>query len=302
MTIFKVYFCAQFWWDRHDHHGVSTWKWKVPPVGTFPLTSRAFPSILWCQRRRRSAGWWRCRDDAMTMSVFNCQVVKRKATCNLVKHFPALQTSQVTLIIFFSSDVSGRPFSFSVFLFFGRKKHDDLRKFRSQDNQRAFIFRSCELAPLAKNLDEWTVKAPWLSFLVQKRWKFSLENWRWICLEGNMTRKRFYLCSSSIFFFSSNVLWTKTELRILDHYLQQIGARGRPPNATSMKEWAKLQCMCRWGIFAKHLLGVLRVVDDNFQAFLPLRCKILICTVFFLQMSSWFFNDTYEIQMSSFFG
>ena len=27
-----------------------------------------------------------------------------------------------------------------------------------KDNQRAFIFRSCELAPLAKNLDEWTVK------------------------------------------------------------------------------------------------------------------------------------------------
>ena len=42
----------------------------------------------------------------------------------------------------------------------------DLRIAISQDNQRAFIFRSCQLAPLAKNLDEWTVKARFL--MVQK--------------------------------------------------------------------------------------------------------------------------------------
>lgn len=30
-----------------------------------------------------------------------------------------------------------------------------------KDNRRAFVFRNCELAPLAKNLDEWTVKDTW---------------------------------------------------------------------------------------------------------------------------------------------
>lgn len=63
-----------------------------------------------------------CGDDvAMTMSVFNWHVVKRKATCNLVKHFPALQTSQVTLIIFFLQMFRAGHFHFRCFCFWAKK-------------------------------------------------------------------------------------------------------------------------------------------------------------------------------------
>lgn len=204
---------------------------------------------------------------------------------------------------FFSSDVSGRPFSFSVFLFFGRKKTRRSAEIPIPGQSEGFHFPQLRTGTLGQEPGWMDSEGPLTLFSGSKTVEIFTEK-----LEMNLFRRK-HDQKAVLFVFKFHFLFfpqmSCEQKRNLESWII-ICNRLVPGDVHQMRlPWRnEPSCnVCAGGAFSPSICldccGWLMTISKHFCLFVV---KFWYAPFFLFQMSSWFVNDTYEIQMSSFFG